>query len=94
MRDENINIMRASGILIYLKAAANTIFTRVNPETRPLLKGLTKEEMLETIKYLLALREKNYYLCNHIIEVDELSPSEICQTINDISLKPLYHKNK
>jgi len=83
IKEENIEIMKNTGKLVYLKASIETIIKRANPETRPLLKGLTFDEMFAKIKKLLALREEKYYLCDYIVAVDNLSIDEISTKIID-----------
>ncbi len=61
-REENWEIIeRAGAFTVYLKASPSTILERVADHThRPLLAGLTRDEMLAKITRMLAEREPRY----------------------------------
>ena len=55
--EENWEVIRRSGVCIYLQASPETIFARVSRKThRPLLDGLNDEERMEKIRTMLSSR--------------------------------------
>lgn len=59
---DNIEVMKSSGVTIYLKANNTILLARLQEDahTRPLLSHQTNDEMLETLDSLF-LRRKNFY---------------------------------
>jgi len=73
----NLNIIKTSGVLIYLKADAEHIFRRLRFRSdRPMLKStdgnsLNDEELRVRIQHLLAIREPFYKQADITIVTDE-----------------------
>ena len=68
-REENIKVIRESGILIRLWAKPEILSERIGRKnTRPLLANLSDEERLEKIKVMLKEREKNYAHADFSVE--------------------------
>ena len=67
---KNRNLLVTSGVIFYLKASADTLFSRTKSGlNRPLLKSSNK---LQTITDLLKEREPLYKeIANHIIDTDQ-----------------------
>lgn len=67
---KNRNLLVTSGVIFYLKASADTLFSRTKSGiNRPLLKSSNK---LQTITDLLKEREPLYEeIANHIIDTDQ-----------------------
>lgn len=89
VREENRQLLRQLGQVIYLKASPDTIYDRVKSDTtRPLLQT---DNPLQKIIHMLAEREEKYQQAAHrVVSVDEKSISEIIQDIvkkNENTLK-------
>lgn len=79
---DNMAALRENGIIICLKASADTIMERTaQSEDRPLLAGKNDDEKMSAIKNLLAEREEFYRQADYIVDTTELSP---LQTVDDI----------
>lgn len=71
MNDENIRIMRKTGLVLYLDATFNDIWIRVkNTKNRPLVQSNTKEEL----EQLYMRRRKSYKKAAHITILSENRP--------------------
>jgi len=71
----NIALMNQNGKTIYLKWNADKLYERLKKETsnRPLLKGMSDNELIEFINKKLLEREKYYEQALHIVEESEMS---------------------
>ncbi|NLK75845.1 MAG: shikimate kinase [Clostridiales bacterium] len=80
VREENIQIMRKLGYVVYLKLSRDTMIERLKGDTkRPLLKGY---DLAERVDNLLKSREAYYRKAAHdIIISDNLSKEEIVDAI-------------
>lgn len=83
--EENLQLLKKSGVVICLTTDAEEIFRRTEKRgERPVLDG-GGNERLETIKKLLAEREKFYSQADFKIDTTDWSPlqivSEICDKI-------------
>ncbi|MDD2679402.1 MAG: shikimate kinase [Candidatus Omnitrophica bacterium] len=86
--EENIKIMKDSGIIICLKASPEEIFKRVSGTThRPLLKVQNPKERIEL---LLKLRSPYYAKAHKCIDTSKLPVKEVIAKI----LKVVAGKNK
>ena len=64
----NLNALKETGFVIYLKAAPDILFERIkNDNSRPLLKT---SNPLETLENLLKKRETNYSMADFIIDTN------------------------
>ena len=77
----NFDIMNKCGSTVYLSAEINTILSRVNPHTRPLLKNLQPDQMKNKIKDMLSSRNEKYNSCDIIIETDKLTIDEVVEKL-------------
>ncbi len=77
LREENREILRSSGYVIWLKASPESIYERVKRNrNRPLLQT---ENPLETIREMLASRQELYEACRDlVITSDGLTMEETC----------------
>jgi shikimate kinase len=81
MREINRELMHQLGQVVYLRAAAETIYQRVkNDTTRPLLQG---DNPQEKIKALLAERKEKYESAADIIV--DVDGKEFEQIVNEIA---------
>ena len=82
LRQENREIMRRSGVTVYLTAKPETIFERVkDDENRPLLKG--KKDVAH-ISEMMEERKSRYESISDIaIATDEKNPEELATCIVD-----------
>ncbi|WKZ68887.1 MAG: shikimate kinase [Melioribacteraceae bacterium] len=75
--DENLDIIKNSGILVYLKVSPEVLYKRLrNKIDRPLFKDLvlgekSEEEFVQKIEDLLERRENYYNKADLIINTDE-----------------------
>lgn len=75
--DQNLQLIKNSGILVYLKVSPEVLYKRLkNKVDRPLFKDFVldeknKNDFIERIKSLLEQREKNYEQAELIINTDE-----------------------
>lgn len=71
-REENREILKENGIIFYLKATSEILYSRIKSEThRPLLKDI------EDFAKLLQKREKNYELAHFTIDTGAKTPYNI-----------------
>ncbi len=80
LREENRTILKNAGVVVWLKADANTIYERIkNAKDRPLLKDNMTEEY---IRKMMESRKDKYEACaGFCIETDGLTPDEIAKLI-------------
>jgi shikimate kinase len=89
----NFDMMRQSGKIIYLKVSPNTLYKRLKHKTdRPIFRDLvlgnnTEEEFLKRIKELLEKRRALYERADIVIDT-ELTP--LGQTVDRIAKKIKY----
>lgn len=89
----NFDMMRQSGKIIYLKVSPNTLYKRLKHKTdRPIFRDLvlgdnTEEEFLKRIKDLLEKRRALYERADIVIDT-ELTP--LGQTVDRIAKKIKY----
>lgn len=78
---DNIDIMNASGITVYLKASPALLSARLNTckEKRPLIKDKNEAELLEFVAANLDKREPFYGRAKVIFETEELVNREDVQ---------------
>lgn len=81
VRDDNVVMMKKSGIVVMLTAEAKTIYNRVShSDSRPLLKNHMD---IEYIKELMSKRIDAYTkAADIIIRTDEFNPREIAEQIS------------
>ena len=83
--EDNINLMKNTGILICLQAKPEVIYQRVkNQKHRPLL---NVNDPQVKIMELLKARTPYYEKANYIIETDDLSIKQVAQKVKSIFLK-------
>ena len=82
----NMEVINQSGVSIYLKYNTGILASRlINAKIdRPLLKGKTKEEIIQFIKETSLKREKYYQSSNLVIEKDNVKVEELVALIQDI----------
>lgn len=82
---DNMDWMLRHGITIYLRATPAFLHSRLlqtNREERPLLKGLSSEELMQYIEMKLMEREPNYARA-HLI-ADAIRPDEIKNELHNL----------
>ncbi len=89
LRDENWELIRQTGVSIYLKARPEVLVRRLEREPeRPLLLGLASEQRLQKISELVESRRARYEQAHFSIE-NERTPAEavavICETVHSPS---------
>lgn len=76
---DNVADLKKNGLLIYLKASAETIYKRIKGHKhRPLLNVTSPKQSIED---LLTKREPFYSQADYVIETDEKTLNEICDEI-------------
>lgn len=76
LKAENVALLKSRGMLVYLRAKAETLGERLlTDNTRPLLSGAeNKEVLLQKIKELLVLRGKLYeQAADFILDIDGMT---------------------
>jgi len=82
INEENIKIMKASGVIICLSAKPEVILKRISGSThRPLLKV---DNPIERIKLLLKLRSPYYAKADKTIDTSRLSIKEVVAKISKL----------
>ena len=82
--EENILLMKETGVLICLQAKPEVIYQRVKDEKhRPLLNA---NDPQVKIKELLKARKPYYEKANYIIETDNISIKQVAQEVKSIFL--------
>lgn len=84
LRPQNVEILKSSGTILFLRAGADTVYERVrkNPSKRPLLARYMSRG------YISCLMKKRYdtYLsvADHVVDVDGKTSAEVAKEIMDI----------
>jgi len=80
---ENIEVMKSTGIVVYLKLPVEVLVSRLkkSKHVRPLLPDATEEELAARVQTLLAPREKWYEMADLIIDADNESTEEMTSRI-------------
>ncbi len=75
LKEENMKILKNTGIVICLRASRDTIYERTkNDSFRPLLNVTNPRRRIEE---LLKAREPFYSKAHHTVDTDSLSPEEV-----------------
>ena len=96
LRDENWELIRQTGVSIYLKVCPHVLAERLEREEgeRPLLLGLSPQQRLQRITEILERRRARYEQADFIIE-NEWTPAEavamICKEALTPSPSPVGH---
>jgi shikimate kinase len=81
MNEQNMRPLRASGVVVYLRARPETVLERTSGNSdRPLLQV---EDPMGKINELLDLRGPYYERAEVIVDTDDKSPREIAEEILD-----------
>jgi len=90
IHNNNMDIINAKGISIYLKASANCLANRLKEEkqNRPLIANIPEKELEPYIKKELQNRSSFYALSHHTILVDGKNTAEILREIHSL-ISPL-----
>lgn len=79
MKDENMEALRAGGVIVCLSASPETILKRTSKDsTRPLLQV---EDPLNKIKELLSLRQPYYERADIMIDTEGKTPLQVAEEI-------------
>jgi shikimate kinase len=93
-RQENIDLMKRSGLLVYLKATPENLFRRLRSKrNRPLLQDvdgsiLPEDKLKERISALMTNREQFYTQADIVVLTDDKS---VGRTVDEI-VRKLRHK--
>jgi shikimate kinase len=85
--ENNLNFVKESGFLIYLRVKPETIFERLqNSHLRPLLQSMTgeqdhREAIMKRIHKLLDQRQPHYEKADLVIDTDGKSVAEVTEEI-------------
>lgn len=82
--NNNMELIKKSGLSIYLKASEKEIFNRLKRDlkNRPLLKNKSNKEIENFIQETLTEREKFYKMADYIIDTSYLSKTNVLGKIN------------
>lgn len=79
---QNLRLLRASGLIVVLRARPETIAARISdPEERPLLAGRRGPELVARIGELLARRKAVYEAADFTVDTDDRGPGEVAALI-------------
>ncbi|MCR4585789.1 MAG: shikimate kinase [Lachnospiraceae bacterium] len=83
LKEENRRLMKDAGTVVYLKADAEAIATRLkDDESRPLLRGLDYAEKVKKIRDMLASRERSYEAAaDQVTDTAGMSSAEVASCI-------------
>jgi shikimate dehydrogenase len=83
MHGKNLEVIQASGALVYLSASESVLETRLMKEgvNRPLLSGLNSAERMDKIKELLDLRKPIYEAADITINTDHQSLDSVVEAV-------------
>lgn len=89
LRKENMDCLRGNGIIICLKASAETVLRNISGNMdRPLL---AEPDPLKRIHELLEYREKYYRDCDSEIIIDKLLPEQVAEAVIEQARKIAGH---
>jgi len=81
MREENMEPLRATGVVVYLRARPETVLKRTSGNAdRPLLQV---DDPMAKIRELLELRGPYYERAEVIVDTDDKSPRQVAEEILD-----------
>ena len=82
LKEENWQMLKRTGLSIYLKVAPQTVWERTQDDPdRPLIAGKSRKEKLERIALLLEFREPYYSRANIVVENNHNNPDETVEGI-------------
>lgn len=81
LREKNVNILRKSGKIFYLRARAETLFKRIGEDKeRPLLSGGAKDNIVRILAERAPLYER---AADFIIDTDDLTAELVARKITE-----------
>jgi len=85
---DNMTLMEKYGETVYLKAADETLATRMLKvaHERPVIMGRTKEEIMDYITKLRRKCEHHYLRAKFVIEEQDRTPEKLMEKLNDQGL--------
>jgi len=84
--NNNMELMKKMGTVIYLQASVGTIYNRFEKSKipRPLLAGLSKDEVIQKIENHLAEREPFYKQANITISAEDVRIDSLLQILTTV----------
>jgi len=85
--NEQMAVLKALGTTVYLQCSNETLFARLKNERdhRPLIAGLSDDELREAIDYRMAQRDKIYQLSKIILPENEHTVQALSQHLHQKS---------
>ena len=89
VKEENRTLLNRLGLVIYLKADADTVMKRLKSDnSRPLLSKENEQEKYEKIKEMLIIRDPYYTSgAELVIDTSDRHPYDIAKEIENFLLK-------
>ncbi len=84
MWGDNMEIIKGSGLSVYLRRTPSNIISRLSPygrQKRPKFRGLNDQELLEFMTKHMAERETVYAQADMVIDCDTMSDSQIIDLV-------------
>ena len=84
--EENINLMKSSGVTVYLKLPAEALASRLGKSRtkRPLIAGVSGDELVARVRDLLEKRDVWYGQADLVVDGLNTSDEEITSLIADL----------
>jgi shikimate kinase len=81
--NENLKHIKANGVLIYIELPVTVLADRISQSktTRPLLKELSRSELIKNIEEIMAERKNHYEQAHILVNGLNLSPQHLVQKI-------------
>lgn len=84
LRDDNMDIMRDTGITVYIKRSAESIFGRMSDygrKKRPKLRDMSDEEVLWYMERDIEKRDHTYRLSEYKFDADTMNDANLAASI-------------
>lgn len=82
--EDNMALIRCSGLTVYLHRSAENIASRLSPygrQRRPKLRGLNDEELVAFMREDIARREPRYRESELILQAEQMSDDELVSAV-------------
>tara|TARA_Y100000590_G_C15746027_1_gene1022045 strand:+ start:243 stop:758 length:516 start_codon:yes stop_codon:yes gene_type:complete len=78
-----VSEIKKKGILIYLQCFSSILSTRLSIEEKPLLFGLSKNQVLKKLRKVQSQRKEKYKQAHYTVHVSKMTENEVVRFILD-----------